>query len=289
VETYSVSLILDGTWDYDRFRRGTEPNDMKLQTHTSLDFRGGWRGTVFTFVESFKYPAALYANHYVERRDASGAVLDTVPYTGTDRLPNYGGMVTVATPQFQRFSGSAQLIGGHDDNFDEWSSAWILFATLNLEWRPSERLRVNGRYVEQRFHRVSDGSLVRLRMIPRARVEYQARPLRLLPLRRPVRRGEGRFAARRLAHQRSHPDPSTGRQLPARGGPGAFGVPVGRPLLVPAQSGHGGVRRLRQHHGGPRVLRAAGDGAHGGRVLREGQLPVAALTGSMGSCAAWAR
>jgi hypothetical protein len=173
VETYSVSLILDGTWDYDRFREGTEPNDMKLQTQTNVTLRGGWRGTLFTFVESFKYPAGLYSNYFIERRDARGAVTDTVPYVGTDRLPNYGGMINLATPQFQRFSGSAQIIGGHDDNFDEWSSAWILFATLNADWRPSEKLRVNGRLVEQRYHRVSDGSLVRSRMIPRTRLEYQ--------------------------------------------------------------------------------------------------------------------
>jgi hypothetical protein len=174
VETYSVALILDGTWDYDRFLQGTEPNDMKLQTQTNVTLRGGWRGTAFTFVESFRYPAGLYANYFIERRDAAGAVTDTVPYAGTDRLSNYGGMLALNTPQFQRFSGSAQVIGGHDDNFDEWASAWILFATLNADWRPSERLRVNGRYVEQRFHRVSDGSLVRLRMIPRLRLEYQA-------------------------------------------------------------------------------------------------------------------
>jgi hypothetical protein len=134
---------------------------------------GGWRGSVFTFLESFRYPAALYANYFIERRDESGAVRDTIPYTGTHRLPNNGGMLTVATPQFQKFSGNVQLVGGHDDNFDEWSSAWVLFTTVNAEWRPTDRARIGGRYVQQRFHRVSDNSLVRLRSIPRARVEYQ--------------------------------------------------------------------------------------------------------------------
>jgi hypothetical protein len=178
IETYSVSTIVNGQWDWDRFTAGTEPNDMKWQMSLNATLRGGWRTHLFTFVESFKYPAYLYTNYHIERRDAAGAVMDTVPYVGTDRLPNYGGMVVVNTPQFQQFSGSAQLIGGHDDNFDEWSSAWVLFATLTGDWRPTEKLRVNGRYVEQRFHRVSDGSLVRLRMIPRLKLEYQlARPV----------------------------------------------------------------------------------------------------------------
>jgi hypothetical protein len=174
VQSVSTSLIFDGLWEYDRFRAGTEPNDMKLQTHTQVTWQGGWRTTFFTFVESFMYPAYLYTNYYIERRDPwSGAVRDTVPYTGTHRLPNYGGMFVLNTPQFQKFSGNVQLIGGHDDNFDEWSSAWVLFTTLNGEYRPTERLRIGGRYLQQRYHRVSDGSLVRMRTIPRARVEYQ--------------------------------------------------------------------------------------------------------------------
>jgi hypothetical protein len=173
VEAISTSLILDGSWDYNRFTRGTEPNDIKVNTHTSLTLRGGWRTGVMTFTESFKYPAALYANYYIAQPAASGTAVDTVPYVGTDRLGNYGGMLTLNTPQFQKFSGNVQLIGGHDDNFDEWASAWILFTTISGDWRPTERVRVNGRYVQQRFHRVSDGSLVRLRAIPRLKLEYQ--------------------------------------------------------------------------------------------------------------------
>jgi hypothetical protein len=69
-------------------------------------------------------------------------------------------------------------VAGQDDNFDEWSSAWISFVTLNADWRPTNRVRVNGRYLEQRYHRKSDGSLVRLRTIPRVKVEYQvSRPI----------------------------------------------------------------------------------------------------------------
>ena len=178
VEAVSVSGILDGTWEWDRFMNGTEPNDIKVQSSTNVSWRGGWRTSLFTFVESFKYPAFLYENFYIEQRDASGAVTDTVRYVGTDRLPNYGIDFNMNTPQWQQFSGSLGLTAGHDDNFDEWSSAWIAFTTVNLNWRPTDRVRVESRYVEQRYHRVSDGSLVRRRMIPRVKVEYQvARPI----------------------------------------------------------------------------------------------------------------
>jgi hypothetical protein len=177
LETYSVSLILDGTWDYDRFRSGTVPNDIKVNTSSVFSLRGGWRAQLYTWVESFLYPSGMYASYYIERHNDAGAV-DTVAYSGTHRLPNLGGFVQLNTPQFQSFSGSAQIVGGRDVNFDEWSSAWILFTTLSADWRPSDRMRIGARYVEQRFHRYSDGSLVRLRMIPRVKLEYQvARPV----------------------------------------------------------------------------------------------------------------
>jgi hypothetical protein len=87
-------------------------------------------------------------------------------------------MLSMGTPTWRTFSGSVELTGGQDDNFDEWSSAWILYSTLVAEWRPTSQIRVSGRYIEQRTHRKSDGSLVRLRAIPRLKVEYQvARPL----------------------------------------------------------------------------------------------------------------
>lgn len=178
LEAVHFSTILDGTWEWDRFTRGTEPNDIKFQTRTNLAFRGGWRTSAFTFIESFKYPAFLYENFHIERRDASGTPVDTVPYVGTDRLPNYGTDISVTTPQWQKFSATAGLTAGHDDNFDEWSSAWIFFTTFNLNWRPTERARVEGRWVQQRYYRTSDGSLVRQRMIPRLKLEYQvARPI----------------------------------------------------------------------------------------------------------------
>jgi hypothetical protein len=177
-ESITFTPIFDNTWEWDRFMRGTEPNDIKVNTSTSAILRGGWRATVYTWTETFKYPWYLYTNYYIERRNDAGAVVDTVAYQGTDRLTNIGGFLSFGTPQWRTFSMSAEVVGGQDDNFDEWSSAWILYTTLNAEWRPTERLRVNGRFVEQRTHRKSDGSLVRHRSIPRLKLEYQVtRPL----------------------------------------------------------------------------------------------------------------
>jgi hypothetical protein len=177
-EAISFSGILDNTWLWDRFTAGSEPDDIKVQTSTNVRWRGGWQTNLFTFAESFRYPDFLYENFYIERRDAGGAVTDTVPYVGTHRLPNYGTDINVSTPQWQKFSGNFGLTAGHDDNFDEWSSAWIFFTSFTLNYRPTERARVEARWIEQRYFRTSDNSLVRQRMIPRLKVEYQvARPV----------------------------------------------------------------------------------------------------------------
>ena len=177
-ESISFSPQLDGTWDWDRFMDGTAPNDIKVNSSTTALLRGGWRLNLYHWSESFKYPDYLYTNYFIERTNPAGEVTDTVPYVGTNRLTNVGLMVAVNTPQWNRFSGRVQFIGGQDDNFDEWSSALILYSTIEADWRPTERVRMNARFLEQRVHRKSDGSLVRLRTIPRVKLEYQlSRPI----------------------------------------------------------------------------------------------------------------
>jgi hypothetical protein len=79
----------------------------------------------------------------------------------------------VATPQFQSFSANGFVVFGRDENFFEWAPADIVIATLNAEWRPTEQLRINGRYSHTQYIRANDGSNAGLRRIPRIKAEYQ--------------------------------------------------------------------------------------------------------------------
>lgn len=167
LESWTGSIRLDGTWDYDRFLDARYPNDAKLHLNNAFSLRGGWRTSASLLIESFKYPPALYRNYYL----VAGA--DTVAYTGTDRLFNLDGVLTVATPRFQRFGGNLFLIFGQDENFYEWSSAFIFFATLEMDWRPTEQLRLSLLYNHQQYNRMTDGSIVGQRRIPRLKLEYQ--------------------------------------------------------------------------------------------------------------------
>ncbi len=172
IESWTGSLNIDGTWLWDGFVDGRAPDDQKLHLGSTFVLRGGWRVNTQFLLESFKYPAELYTHYYID----TGT--DTIPYTGRRRIPNYDLLLSVATPQYPTFSADAFVVGGRDENFFEWAPAWVLLGTLNAGWRPTEKLRVDGRYVIQGYWRYDDGTLVSLRQIPRIKFEYQvSRPV----------------------------------------------------------------------------------------------------------------
>ena len=167
VESWTGSIMLSGTWKYDRFVDVRPADDQKLHFNSNFALRDGWSvGTAF-FLESFKYPEELYTDYFIDLGS------DTVPYVGTDRITNYDVVVSLNSPQFQTFSAYAFVAAGRDENFEEWAPAWIFFPTVNAEWRPTEQLRVEGSWSQQRFHRYDDRSLVLLRNLPRLELEYQ--------------------------------------------------------------------------------------------------------------------
>ncbi len=100
------------------------------------------------------------------------------PYVGTPRLPNLDYVFSFTVPTRKGLTADGLLLWGKDENFYEWSSADIVFANVGATWRPTDQLRVEGRYQLQSFQRRTDGSYVGIRRIPRLRVEYQvSRPI----------------------------------------------------------------------------------------------------------------
>ena len=177
VESFSTELNLLGTWKYDVFTRGGDAQDKKAHLNTTTSFRGGWSLGASLLVETFGYDPDLYAGYRIELPNAGGG-LDTIPFTGTPDLPNLDYVLTIGTPEWKRGSASLFVVWGKDENFDEWSSADILIGTLEGDWRPTEKVRVNATYNMQKYNRRTDGSTVRIRRIPRVKLEYQiARPL----------------------------------------------------------------------------------------------------------------
>ncbi|MEO8089670.1 MAG: DUF5916 domain-containing protein [Gemmatimonadales bacterium] len=178
VESLTGDVTLDGTWLYQRFVNGEGMQDQKLHFNTNTTLRGGWQVGGSILVESFGYPEDVYSNYAIElpRSDGSGA--DTVPFTGTPRIPNLDYVLSLNTPEFSHFSGNVFVLWGRDENFFEWASADIVIANLTLGWRPTDKLRVEGIYQLQSVARRTDGRTVNIQRSPRLKLEYQlSRPI----------------------------------------------------------------------------------------------------------------
>ena len=146
-------------------------NWRKFTLSRDFTLRGGWNLGFSVLVERFYYPPELYSDFHIERQTSTGT--EIVPFVGEPGLNNYDLVLTVQTPRSPRFSANTFVIFGQDENFDEWASAYIVLWTSGLVFGPTERIRVYGRYVRHQYLRKTDWSAVRVRDIPRLKLEYQ--------------------------------------------------------------------------------------------------------------------
>ncbi len=178
VESLTGDVTLDGTWQYDRFVHGQGIQDQKLHFNTNTTLRGGWQVGGSILVESFGYPDDVYSDYALEVPRSGGTGTDTVSFTGTPTIPNLDYVLSLDTPEFSHFSGNVFVLWGRDENFYEWASADIVIANLTLDWRPTDRLRMEGIYQLQSVARRTDGRTVNIQRSPRLKLEYQlSRPI----------------------------------------------------------------------------------------------------------------
>ena len=171
LESWTGDVVVDGTWQHDRFVNGLSSQDRKLHFNNNVVLRGGWRAGGSVLLETFGFDDRLFADHAVEHPTPDGGV-EYRPLAGP-RLPNIDYVLTLSTPDFSKLSGSAFILWGKDENFFEWSSADIVFARYNADWRPTDQLRIGAGYQLQSYRRRTDDSIVGIRRIPRLKVEYQ--------------------------------------------------------------------------------------------------------------------
>ncbi len=177
VERFTGDIDVLGVWQYRHFVHGRGVQDRKLHFNAGAQLHGGWNVSTGLFVESFGYDSTLYAGYAIALPNGFGGV-DTVPFTGQPRIPNFEGIVQVSTPQFSQFDASFFALYGHDENFFEWASSKLVLLNANVDWRPTDKLRLALSYNWQLVLRRTDGSTVGQGRIPRLKVEYQlARPL----------------------------------------------------------------------------------------------------------------
>src|SRR5881397_1443538 len=177
LERFTGDIVVDGIWQYQNFIHGRHLQDKKLHFNGNATLRGGWNVGAGYFVESFGYDSALYAAYWLKVPKAGGGDT-TVRFTGQPTIANGEYIVQIGTPQWKHFSASGFFLQGHDENFFEWASADLLLLSADLSYRPTERLRTSVSYFWQQVNRRTDGTLVNVGRVLRAKLEYQlSRPL----------------------------------------------------------------------------------------------------------------
>ncbi|MDH4132419.1 MAG: carbohydrate binding family 9 domain-containing protein [Gemmatimonadota bacterium] len=178
LEKFTPDISLIGRWIYDSLMDGAGIRDKLLHFNTNATLRGGWGVGASLLVETFGYDPRLYQNYYLEVPGPGGVGLDTIPFTGEPTLNNLDWVLSASTPEFGMFSANVLYLWGQDENFYEWSSADIVFLDAGIRFRPTDKVRLEGRYRIQDFIRRSDDTRVARLRTPRLKLEYQiARPL----------------------------------------------------------------------------------------------------------------
>ncbi|MBW7935240.1 MAG: hypothetical protein H3C62_16860 [Gemmatimonadaceae bacterium] len=172
-ESLTPNIALDGLWFYDRFFQRGDARDKKLHFNLDVNARGGWNGTLALLLETFGYDPAYYGSLYRIAAPRPGGGVDTLPFTGTARLPNRDYVIRLSSPQFRWFSADGLFLWGQDENFYEWASADIVYFQFSLNLKPSERLRLGATYQMQEYDRKHGGGTVGLLRNPRVKLEYQ--------------------------------------------------------------------------------------------------------------------
>jgi hypothetical protein len=177
LERFTGDIVVDGIWQYQNFIHGRHIQDRKLHFNGNAALHGGWNIGAGYFVESFGYDSALYAPYRLEV-PKSGGGRDTIPFVGQPTIGNGEYIVQIGTPQWKHFSGGGFFLQGHDENFFEWASADLLLLSVDVSYRPTDRMRNSLSYYWQQVNRRTDGSLVNVGRVARVKMEYQlSRPL----------------------------------------------------------------------------------------------------------------
>jgi Domain of unknown function (DUF5916) len=171
VQSFTASVLVNGVRQYVNQPQHDPWLEKKLHFNNNFKFRGGWLVGASVLFESFAFDEPFYSTYALQAPGPSGPQI--LPFTGVPHIRNRDYVLTLNTPQFSRFSGSIFYIRGRDENFFEWAPADITFATLALDWRPNDKLRVSPQYQLQQYDRMTDGSTVGIGRIPRLKVEYQ--------------------------------------------------------------------------------------------------------------------
>ena len=176
-ERYNVFISTNALWRYGDFFSAKSLLENKISASNEFLLHGGWSLNVNPTLASFAFDPARYAGLFVLAPPGAGSS-QFAPFTPSARITTFVVGARVNTPIFQTFDASVGTTMGNDVDFTETSRVRRYDANASVNWRPTDKIRVNGSYVSTMLTRRSDDRITTRIRIPRLKVEYQlARPV----------------------------------------------------------------------------------------------------------------
>jgi hypothetical protein len=163
----------DWIWLYDRFWHGKSVQETKIQVENVFNIRGGWVLSVTPVREQFLFDTRTYARYRVLRPGASSSGTDTLAFTPSPRTSTGVVLLRLNTPQFERWTGRLTGFIGKDIEFFETSTARRVDLTGEVDFRPTDQMRLTASYLSSQYTRSRDGTALSRASVPRLRLEYQ--------------------------------------------------------------------------------------------------------------------
>ena len=177
IQTYGSFFREDRIWNNDGSRHGLLESTEAIIPSATI--RGGWLVGGAVTHSSFAFDPSLYSGLTVQHvlNSPGGSFTDTTAFLvpGPEK-DEWGGSLSLTTPTFRRFTGSAAMTRGDVPVFREAAPGRSsrLDATLNV--RPTTAIRSSLQFSRLTIERRSDGSRFSSETIPRLKVEYQVSP-----------------------------------------------------------------------------------------------------------------
>jgi hypothetical protein len=180
VQTYGSFFGLDRIWNNTGANHALEESTESITPSATL--RGGWLVSGALTHGFFAFDPSLYSDLAVQRIDpaipvGSTPVLDTVPFAVPGpQKDQWGGSLSLTTPTYRRFTGTAAMTIGEVPVFREAAPGRSSRIDAILQIRPTTAIRNTLQLSRLTIDRRSDGSRFSSETIPRLKMEYQISP-----------------------------------------------------------------------------------------------------------------
>jgi Domain of unknown function (DUF5916)/Carbohydrate family 9 binding domain-like len=173
VQTYGSFFGQDRIWNNVGMGHGLAESTESITPSATI--RGGWQLSGAITHSYFAFDPSLYSGLTVQQ--SMGSVVDTAAFVVPVPEKNeWGGSLSMTTPTYRVFSGTASITEGQVPIFREAAPGKSSRIDAALDIRPTTAIRSSLQFSRLTIARKADGSRFSSETIPRIKAEYQVSP-----------------------------------------------------------------------------------------------------------------